>query len=56
MKKYSRSRKGAWIEILTVMIIMRTALSRSRKGAWIEIIESEEKGWKYESLPQGSVD
>ena len=32
-----RSRKGAWIEILTVLALRKTAKGRSRKGAWIEI-------------------
>ena len=33
----SRSREGAWIEILLTFFIFYELLSRSREGAWIEI-------------------
>ena len=34
----SRSREGAWIEILYASDIFLSLASRSREGAWIEII------------------
>ena len=34
----SRSRKGAWIEILKLCTLQRLKRGRSRKGAWIEIM------------------
>ena len=34
----SRSRKGAWIEMLPHSIIYIESEGRSRKGAWIEIV------------------
>ena len=34
---FSRSRKGAWIEILPLLVNSVGGWSRSRKGAWIEI-------------------
>ena len=34
---YSRSRKGAWIEILFSPHTQSAVIGRSRKGAWIEI-------------------
>ena len=37
---YSRSRKGAWIEIDSNGITNVKRVSRSRKGAWIEIIQT----------------
>ena len=33
----SRSRKGAWIEMILMLIMLSCLSSRSRKGAWIEI-------------------
>ena len=33
----SRSREGAWIEILPLYNVLSTAQRRSREGAWIEI-------------------
>ena len=37
VRRFRRSRKGAWIEILGRQIIVLTGSRRSRKGAWIEI-------------------
>ena len=37
LSRQSRSRKGAWIEILPVPNIYCGTRRRSRKGAWIEI-------------------
>ncbi len=34
----SRSREGAWIEILNDVEVSKTDSSRSREGAWIEIL------------------
>ena len=34
---FSRSREGAWIEIMTLRPTSRRSGSRSREGAWIEI-------------------
>ena len=36
MKRWSRSREGAWIEMPPTQSIMMNT-SRSREGAWIEI-------------------
>ena len=33
----SRSRKGAWIEIMYDLLGIKPEFGRSRKGAWIEI-------------------
>ena len=33
----SRSREGAWIEIMKVSLYLTLSMSRSREGAWIEI-------------------
>ena len=57
-----RSRKGAWIEILTPTFSANSFIGRSRKGAWIEIAilfkvsivgavaPARERGLKFESL------
>ena len=42
---YSRSRKGAWIEMPQANLSAFAVGSRSRKGAWIEIIVASE-GYK----------
>ena len=36
-KTYSRSREGAWIEMLLVSTFCNLSCGRSREGAWIEI-------------------
>ena len=51
-----RSRKGAWIEILTLPGVKKQLQCRSRKGAWIEIVLYIVKRNAKKSLPQGSVD
>ena len=52
---YSRSRKGAWIEMLHSEQ-RRRRNRRSRKGAWIEIALTSKLATPVGSLPQGSVD
>ena len=37
MRAASRSRKGAWIEMLMLRLVLMKTAGRSRKGAWIEI-------------------
>ena len=34
---WSRSREGAWIEMICTGLYLLISVSRSRKGAWIEI-------------------
>ena len=36
----SRSREGAWIEIIFCLHVSGKCYSRSREGAWIEIADS----------------
>ena len=37
IKKVSRSREGAWIEILSLPCQLGSVTGRSREGAWIEM-------------------
>ena len=37
MNARSRSREGAWIEIISVIMHLQELMGRSREGAWIEI-------------------
>ena len=57
LSNLSRSREGAWIEILNQIYITKFNLSRSREGAWIEIAcERRADQRQGASLPRGSVD
>ena len=38
--KTSRSREGAWIEIVPLVLAYLERMGRSREGAWIEIGQS----------------
>ena len=38
---HCRSREGAWIEMITFVLIISISQSRSREGAWIEISRGE---------------
>ena len=53
---HSRSREGAWIEILAVEAEAAAAFGRSREGAWIEIVPVPVMLVLARSLPRGSVD
>ena len=48
LSRLGRSRKGAWIEILMVLVSILSTSSRSRKGAWIEIANLAYKQIKTE--------
>ena len=55
--KTSRSREGAWIEILKKQTGKNACMCRSREGAWIEIAAYGLNAQRYHaSLPRGSVD
>ena len=47
----SRSREGAWIEIVIVMRVDFFSLCRSREGAWIEMHASQQHVLQESSLP-----
>ena len=52
----SRSREGAWIEILKIYNLSKATAGRSREGAWIEITKPINPLSGVRSLPRGSVD
>ena len=54
--KRSRSREGAWIEMVIKRDTLNTDMRRSREGAWIEISVLPLFKLLIWSLPRGSVD